>query len=768
MPRSTARSDVQNQTGFGARLSTAGPAPCRRLAWAGGLMAVWFGGLIGTRADEPAVINYDEHIRPILREHCFVCHNQSERRGGLALDSYADTLEGGSGGEVVIEGDVENSRLWALVAHAEQPFMPPDQDRLSQELIDRLATWIEQGMPEGSGSKIKRRKTALPTVGATSGERPPPEAIPMPSADLLRQPTIATDRAAAITALAASPWAPLVAVAGQRQVSLYHADSGELLGILPFPEGEPQVLQFSVDGQLLMVAGGRHGHSGLAALYDITSGQRLLSVGDELDTVLAASLSDDNRLIAIGGPQRRVRVYRTEDGELVHEQTKHTDWIVGLRYSPDGVLLASSDRSGGLVLWEAESGRVYLELSANRSPVTSLSWTPDSSLLVTGSDDGAVRLWELYEGNAVRSFNAHAGGVLAVAVANDGSVASTGRDARARLWDLAGQQRLESPPLGDVGTAVAVTVDGQHLIAGDWLGSVTRWVVGDDPRPLELPANPPLLQQQISRWEQTVQERNSALETIDRQLAQHRTDLDTLSAQVASLQAEQMQQTEQFAADQNEEQRLTGLLTELDQRLVELEQALAEARQQRQQAAERRQAVAGQLELSRQQQQQRQGEIDRQVASEEQAKQVVNTLLAQRDELAAAQQQAQERLQWATEQLLRFRTTAQQLEQAEQQQRQAVQQRQTEVSALLSQTAQLQQAVEADEQAAAELQRQLEQLSGELNRLRQAQAEKERALQAERAAIEEAEQALERVQIDAEAAQQLWQWFEAAYGQLLR
>ena len=68
--------------------------------------------------------------------------------------------------------------------------------------------------------------------------------------------------AGAVTALAASPWAPLVAVAGQKQVLLYNTDTRELLGVLPFPEGMPHVLKFSRNGTLLLAGGGRGGQSG--------------------------------------------------------------------------------------------------------------------------------------------------------------------------------------------------------------------------------------------------------------------------------------------------------------------------------------------------------------------------------------------------------------------------------------------------------------------------------------------------------------------------
>ena len=76
-------------------------------------------------------VTYDDHVKPIFREHCLSCHNQEQKKGGLALDSYAATMAGGASGEVVLAGDKESSRLFALVSHAETPKMPPMQDRIA-------------------------------------------------------------------------------------------------------------------------------------------------------------------------------------------------------------------------------------------------------------------------------------------------------------------------------------------------------------------------------------------------------------------------------------------------------------------------------------------------------------------------------------------------------------------------------------------------------------------------------------------------------------
>ena len=278
-------------------------------------------------AAEEKKITFDDHIKPIFREHCTTCHSVSDKESDLALDSYGGTLAGGSGGEVVKEGNASSSRLYALITHAERPFMPPDEEPIAKEKLDLIKTWIEQGMPENSGSKIKRSNNAAAAMlGGTSLGKPegPP---PMPET-LLRQPVTETARSSAISAMAASPWAPLVAVGGQEQVTFYHTDTGELLGVLPFPEGEPQSLTFTRDGRQLLIGGGRHNASGCAVLVDVASGERISKVGDELDIVLAADISPDKTRIAIAGPQKIIRVFDTVSGTMLLEMKKHTDWIL--------------------------------------------------------------------------------------------------------------------------------------------------------------------------------------------------------------------------------------------------------------------------------------------------------------------------------------------------------------------------------------------------------------------------------------------------------
>ena len=120
---------------------------------------------IAQSAEEPTKITYDDHIKTIFREHCTSCHNANDKKSGLALDSYQATLAGGSGGEALVAGDLESSRLYGLTAHKEQPYMPPKQDMIPQAKLDLLKTWIEQGMPENSGSAITKPKANAAAIG---------------------------------------------------------------------------------------------------------------------------------------------------------------------------------------------------------------------------------------------------------------------------------------------------------------------------------------------------------------------------------------------------------------------------------------------------------------------------------------------------------------------------------------------------------------------------------------------------------------------------
>ena len=66
-------------------------------------------------------ITFEDHVKPIFRDHCFSCHNQNKKEGDLDLTNFTSLMQGGGSGAVIEPGAVGDSYLFALVNHDEEP-----------------------------------------------------------------------------------------------------------------------------------------------------------------------------------------------------------------------------------------------------------------------------------------------------------------------------------------------------------------------------------------------------------------------------------------------------------------------------------------------------------------------------------------------------------------------------------------------------------------------------------------------------------------------
>src|SRR5690606_12048345 len=98
-------------------------------------------------------LTYEEHIKPILRDKCFSCHNADRKVAGLDLTTYTGTMQGGGSGEVIERGDARASYLYLVVNHEAEPFMPPIADKLAEPQLALIRDWIDAGALENDGSK---------------------------------------------------------------------------------------------------------------------------------------------------------------------------------------------------------------------------------------------------------------------------------------------------------------------------------------------------------------------------------------------------------------------------------------------------------------------------------------------------------------------------------------------------------------------------------------------------------------------------------------
>jgi hypothetical protein len=451
-------------------------------------------------------VTYQDQVLPLIDNHCARCHNPDKKKGDLDLTSYNGALKGGGSGQVLVSGSPDSSKLFKAITHAEEPTMPPNKPPLPDKEIDVFKRWIAGGLLENSGSKaIAANKSAVDltlkagAVGKPEGPPPMPPELPL-------DPLVHTTRASALTGLTCSPWAPLAVIGGQKQVLLYNTETLELVGILPDNEGTPAYVQFSRNGKLLLVAGGHAAKSGRVVLWDITTGERVATVGEEYDTVLAADISPDQAKVALGGPGRLVKIYSTTSGELLHKIKKHTDWVTALAFSPNGEYLASADRNGGVSIWDPDNGQEMFTLTGHKSAVTAISWRDDSRILASSSEDGTIKWWDSQEGKQAKTWNAHSGGVLWVSYTHDGRLVSCGRDNQVTLWSGEGSKAKSFEFFGEMPLRAALTHDGARVVAVDFNGRAAAWNSADGKRLAELDVNPLPLNDRIASAEKRLGE----------------------------------------------------------------------------------------------------------------------------------------------------------------------------------------------------------------------------------------------------------------------
>jgi WD40 repeat protein len=511
-------------------------------------------------------ITYDDHVFPIFEQSCLNCHNPDKTKGGLDLSSYTNTIKGGSGGKIVEAGDTASTLLKAVTGTGENK-MPPEGDAISPAQVAALKAWIEGGLLENKNATARppKKPSFNATPSSSAGKKPegPP---PLPEHVLL-EPTVTAPRGSSIRAIAASPWAPLIAVSSLRQVLLIHSESLELVGILPFPEGEPVSLAFTPDSRYLIVGGGIAGKSGTTITFDVTNGSRILSAAKEFDSILCCDIRPGFDIIATGSPSRLVKLWNAPENSLLKSIKKHTDWITSLDISSDGILLATGDRNGGVMVWEADSGGEFHTLRAHQAAITRAIFRHDSNLLGTSSEDGTIRMWEMNGGTEVKKIDAHGGGVTGFDWARDGTFASIGRDKKARLWKADFNLLRELGTLPTLPTAVAMEAEGKRIFVGDAEGNVHVIDASNGKVIRVLANNPPPLAERIQVIDQQLTAFPELLEKAQQKINEEQSKFDEQQKTITTATTNLQQVKQAVAQAQQKLQALKGKIEAIGKNL---------------------------------------------------------------------------------------------------------------------------------------------------------------------------------------------------------
>ncbi|HEY9849796.1 MAG TPA: AAA-like domain-containing protein [Leptolyngbyaceae cyanobacterium] len=168
------------------------------------------------------------------------------------------------------------------------------------------------------------------------------------------------------------------------------------------------------------------------AVYGIYEFNRLTG---HQGSIMAVNISPDLQLIATGGEDRTVRIWKP-DGTLLHI-LKHTGAVWRVVFSPDSRSIVSSSLDGTVKLWRVD-GRLIKSFQAHQGPAWGVAFSPNGKLIASSGGDFKVKLWTL-DGKLLKTFIGHQNIVRNVVFSPDSQIiASAGADNTIKLWSVDG------------------------------------------------------------------------------------------------------------------------------------------------------------------------------------------------------------------------------------------------------------------------------------------------------------------------------------------
>ena len=262
------------------------------------------------QADE---VQFSSDVAPILASRCLGCHNNRISEGRYALDTLDRLLTPGDSEEpIVVPGKPEESQLYLRIIEEDSDLrMPQEDDRLDRSDVDAIRSWIMNGADFGDASRESSLTDVLPP--RTHPAAPRTYRLPIP-----------------VFAVALSPGAKSVITGGWHELLVWESETGHLTNRVGRMPQRIHAIEYSLDSQLVVVAGGAPGDYGEIQIHAADALARSAAhpvvISDWNDLVLDVSFSPDGRFLVACGADNSVRCYSL-DGKERWRTRQHVDWV---------------------------------------------------------------------------------------------------------------------------------------------------------------------------------------------------------------------------------------------------------------------------------------------------------------------------------------------------------------------------------------------------------------------------------------------------------
>jgi WD40 repeat protein len=425
--------------------------------------AAWAEAIEAAAIQHEGPVDFQKELLPILRKKCLACHNATDAESGLVLESPATILKGGNEGPSAVPGKPDESLVYLLAAHRQEPVMPPEAnsanaENFTPEEVALLRLWIEQGATgEVTAADTKIAWQTLPPgvnpvlAAAYSGDGQylvAGRANQIVVYDVALQRKVAQlidpslDEQSATKGMSAAhlDLVQSLAFSPDRQ----WIASGEYRTVKLWQRASDLIANWKVDG----LASG-----GVAVV-----GERLYT-GQQDGSVRVDDLS--------GATQQMIAAPEAAGGTPAA--------VTSLAVSP-GQAWAASVRGGQEIRLDGPASGKRSAIAA-AAPVRALAWLDDTHL-VAGCEDNQLYLWQVdAEGKAAepRVCAGHQQPVTSIAALPGGRWISGSADGTLRVWEAATGNNTHTLQQGAPLSFVAASVDGKRAVAGSPAAKAKLW-----------------------------------------------------------------------------------------------------------------------------------------------------------------------------------------------------------------------------------------------------------------------------------------------------